>query len=105
MPPIDTTYQPGADEQFWLQIGHPDIEGSAVCTREAFGSVHAAKGWEVQAELGWATAPPEKLNLAVDLESHTKGELQAVASELGLDTSGSKADLIERISAAPVAGG
>lgn len=71
----------------WLVMSHPDIDGYAETTEEAFAVVYEAKGWTAVTDADRTRA----------LTGLRKSDLQAEAARLGLDTTGTADDLRERI--------
>lgn len=104
----DHIYPPGADQQDWVQIEHDDIEGQPTVTREAFDQVWQAKDWRLVAELGTSSAAPVPVVGPTDVNAHTKDELIAFADAHGIDSTGTKQEIYDRLVAAnlsPAAGG
>lgn len=94
----------GPDMKEWVAMAYDGVEGAATATKEAFNEVWAPKGWTLVADLGHSREAPSytEAQAVVDTgeaASLTKAELQDLAREQGLDDSGTKAELLERLEA------
>lgn len=65
-----------------VTITHPETKGTATVTRRAFDRAWSKRGWELVGD---------------DLSKLKKDDLVALAEERGLDTTGTKDDLIARL--------
>jgi hypothetical protein len=96
-----------------LLMTHPDVEGPAPTSQEAFDTVWGAKGWqlvptqevaEVLAEQQAAADVAAEL-AAVTFAGHTEDEytkdyLIEAANQRGVDSTGTKAEILARLQAA-----
>ena len=74
----------------WVRIRHPEAGGGeAEVTREAFDEVWSGKGWVL---------------VEADYKTMKKGELQEAAREQGLDDSGTRDQLLARLTGTEVSG-
>lgn len=59
-------WNPDAD---WVEMEHPDVEGTAVVTRESLDEVHAANGWREVGSSGRSRRPaPSASSAASDVK-------------------------------------
>lgn len=101
----DTSEEYGPDFSEWVVMAHEGIEGHAVATVAAHAECHAENGWEVVANVGFHRTAPEYtadqlLVMTGEAASLTKPELQELAQARGLDDSGTKSEIIERLESA-----
>ena len=90
---------------------HPDVEGHATASLEAFHEVWVPKGWVHAADLGTSREAPDisadQLSVLTGeaYNDLTKDELKVLAVERGLDDSGTKNEIAARLTEAAYPGG
>lgn len=91
--PLPAELQP-FEGQPTFRMRHPDVEGDPVTAAESQVPFYRERGWVLVEE------EEEAAEEEVALEDSTVAQLQDQARELGLPVSGTKAELVERISSA-----